>query len=108
VFILDEVNSNSGRKGHFLAIGFQRAEVHAASGGRTKVLGRKLNWALAGGVVVLAALIAIGVGSSDRVAAGSCGSGCKSAYNQCRISTKGSASCEIAFTRCMQSCITGK
>jgi hypothetical protein len=25
-----------------------------------------------------------------------------------RISTKGSPSCEIAFTRCMQSCIVGK
>ena len=72
------------------------------------MLGRNFIWALACGVAILAALIAIGVGSSDRVAAGSCGSGCRSAYNQCRISTKGSASCEIAFTRCMQSCITGK
>jgi hypothetical protein len=63
---------------------------------------------LLSGLAVLAALIAIGVGSGDRVAAGSCGQGCKNAYNQCRISTKGSASCEIAFTRCMQSCIVGK
>lgn len=72
------------------------------------MLGRKLNWALASALAVAAMLIAIGVGSSDRVVAGSCGAGCKSAYNQCRISTKGSASCEIAFTRCMQSCIVGK
>jgi hypothetical protein len=72
------------------------------------VLGRKLNWALLGGFALLATLVAIGVGSSDRVAAGQCGSSCKAAYNQCRISTKGSGSCEIAFTRCMQSCISGK
>ena len=72
------------------------------------MLGHKSNWALLGGLAIVAALLAIGIGSSDRVAAGSCGAGCKSAYNQCRISTKGSPSCEIAFTRCMQSCIVGK
>jgi hypothetical protein len=72
------------------------------------VLGRKVNWALMSGLVVIATLIAIGIGLSDRVAAGQCGSNCKNEYNQCRISTKGSASCEIAFTRCMQSCIFKK
>ena len=69
------------------------------------MLGRKLNWALMTVLVALATLIAIGVGSSDRVAAGQCGASCKNQYNQCRISTKGSPSCEIAFTRCMQACI---
>ncbi|MFA5901465.1 MAG: hypothetical protein WC829_20380 [Hyphomicrobium sp.] len=69
------------------------------------MLGRKLNWALLTGLAALAVLIAMGVGSSERVAAGSCGATCKNQYNQCRISTKGSPSCEIAFTRCMQSCI---
>ncbi|KAB2941802.1 MAG: hypothetical protein K8F92_18385 [Hyphomicrobium sp.] len=72
------------------------------------MLGRKLNWALASAVAVAALLIAIGLASIDRVSANQCGAGCKSAYNQCRISTKGSPSCEIAFTRCMQSCIVGK
>lgn len=69
------------------------------------MLGRKLNWLLLTGFAALAILIAAGVGSSERVSAGSCGSGCKNQYNQCRISTKGSPSCEVAFTRCMQSCI---
>lgn len=72
------------------------------------MLGRRLNWALRTSLLVLAALMAIGVGSSERVAAGACGAGCKNEYNQCRIQTKGSPSCEIAFTRCMQSCILRK
>ena len=72
------------------------------------MLGHKLNWALLGGLAIIGALLAIGIGSSDRATAGACGAGCKSAYNQCRIDNKGSPSCEIAFTRCMQSCILGK
>ena len=72
------------------------------------MLGRKLNWALMCGLAILAVVIGLGLGSSDRVAAGSCGSACKNEYNQCRISTKGAGSCEIAFTRCMQSCIVRK
>lgn len=69
------------------------------------MLGRKLNWVLACGLAVAAALIGIGLVPDGRVAAGSCGSACKSEYNQCRINTKGAGSCEVAFTRCMQSCI---
>lgn len=65
------------------------------------MLGRRLNWALMVGFAVLA----IGIGASQRAVAGACGAGCKNEYNQCRISTKGSPSCEAAFTRCMQSCI---
>ena len=72
------------------------------------MLGSKLNWALMCGLAILAAVIGFGLASSDRVAAGSCGSSCKNEYNQCRISTKGAGSCEIAFTRCMQSCIVRK
>ncbi len=72
------------------------------------MLGRKVNWALMSGLAVLAILLAVSFGTSDRVAAGACGAGCKNQYNQCRISTKGSPSCEIAFTRCMQSCILKK
>jgi hypothetical protein len=69
------------------------------------VLGRKLNWALAGAVAVITLLVAVGFASIDRVSANQCGSSCRNAYNQCRISTKGSPSCESAFTSCMQSCI---
>jgi hypothetical protein len=36
--------------------------------------------------------------------AADCGGGCRNAYNQCRIATKGSASCESQFTSCMQQC----
>jgi len=69
------------------------------------VLGRKLNWALVS-IAALAALVsALGLASIDRVSANQCGASCRNAYNQCRISTKGSPSCESAFTSCMQSCI---
>lgn len=71
------------------------------------MLGRKLNWALMSAVAFAALLIAIGIGigSIDRVSANQCGASCKNDYNQCRMSSKGSPQCEIAFTRCMQSCI---
>jgi hypothetical protein len=69
------------------------------------VLGRKLNWALAGALAVTALLAAFGFASIDRVSANQCGASCRNAYNQCRISTKGSPSCESAFTSCMQRCI---
>jgi hypothetical protein len=72
------------------------------------VLARRLNWALLSAVATIALLLAIGVGSSDRVSANQCGASCKNSYNQCRMSSKGSPSCEIAFTRCMQSCILKK
>jgi hypothetical protein len=38
------------------------------------------------------------------VAADGCGASCRNSYNQCRIATKGSASCEAQFTSCMQHC----
>lgn len=68
------------------------------------MLERSMTWGLAGaiGAAVLAALALVSV---DRVTAGDCGSGCRDAYNQCRISTKGSPSCESKFTSCMQGCI---
>ncbi|HWK32655.1 MAG TPA: hypothetical protein VNR51_03110 [Hyphomicrobium sp.] len=69
------------------------------------MLGRKLNWAVVCAVALTAMLFAIGLASVDRVAAGQCGGSCRNAYNQCRMSTKGSPSCEVAFTKCMQSCI---
>jgi hypothetical protein len=42
--------------------------------------------------------------AAQPVAADGCGASCRNAYNQCRIATKGSASCESAFTSCMQHC----
>jgi hypothetical protein len=72
--------------------------------GETTLLGRKLNSGLFA-AVALAALVAGGLIMSNRVSANQCGASCRNAYNQCRISTKGSPSCEAAFTACMQSCI---
>lgn len=74
-----------------------------------------MNWTPIGTSVSLAALaaaLAIGAalaleifGAVTPAEAGQCGASCRNAYNQCRMSTKGSPSCEVAFTRCMQSCI---
>ena len=72
------------------------------------MLERKLNWALTGIFATLALLAALGLASVDGARANQCGASCKNSYNQCRISSKGSPSCEIAFTRCMQSCILKK
>jgi hypothetical protein len=58
-----------------------------------------------GTVAVAGAMLAgAGLASIDRAAADGCAAGCRSAYNQCRIATKGSSSCEAQFTACMQSC----
>jgi hypothetical protein len=59
--------------------------------------------ALAAKIVAVAVLMASAL-ILARPAAADCGSSCRNAYNQCRIATKGSASCESQFTSCMQSC----
>jgi hypothetical protein len=63
-----------------------------------------MTWALAAVAVAAAVLAGAGLVTIDRAAADSCAAACRSAYNQCRIATKGSSSCEGQFTSCMQSC----
>jgi hypothetical protein len=36
---------------------------------------------------------------------GACTDSCRAQYNQCRISTKGSPSCDAQFAACMRRCI---
>jgi hypothetical protein len=36
---------------------------------------------------------------------GACTESCRSQYNQCRISTKGSPACDAQFAACMRRCI---
>ena len=36
---------------------------------------------------------------------GACTASCRQQYNQCRISTKGSPSCDAQFAACMRRCI---
>jgi hypothetical protein len=68
------------------------------------VLERRMTWALGGAAIAAAMLVCAGLVSIDRAAADSCAASCRSSYNQCRISTKGSPSCEGKFTSCMQGC----
>jgi len=63
-----------------------------------------MSCALATLAVAAALLAGFGLVSIDRAAANACGASCRNAYNQCRIATKGSSSCEAAYTNCMQSC----
>lgn len=70
------------------------------------VIDRKSLWALAAVAAVAAILAASGlIPTRPAEAEGGCGESCRAAYNQCRIATKGSATCEAAFTSCMQTCI---
>jgi hypothetical protein len=68
------------------------------------VLERRMSWALAAVAVFAALLAGAGLFSIDRASANACGSACQKAYNQCRIATKGSPSCEAQYTQCMQRC----
>jgi len=78
---------------------------HAPIGdGRMDLLERRMIWALGAVAVAAAILTGAGLVSIDRAAADGCAARCRSAYNQCRIATKGSPACEGQFTSCMQGC----
>jgi hypothetical protein len=68
------------------------------------VLERRLTWALGALAVAAAVLAGAALFWIEPAAADGCAARCRSAYNQCRILTKGSSSCEGEFTRCMQGC----
>lgn len=61
--------------------------------------------------IIFGGLSAIAVLFSDAnfscaVAQGNaCASACRSAYNDCRIATKGSASCDAQYQACLQGCV---
>jgi uncharacterized membrane protein len=67
------------------------------------VLERRMSWALAAAALA-ALLVGAGIVSINRASANACGAACQKAYNQCRIATKGSPSCEAKYTSCMQRC----
>jgi hypothetical protein len=52
-----------------------------------------------------AAPVAAGVTLAE---GGACTSACRAQYNQCRIATKGSPSCDAQFAACMQRCISSR
>ena len=43
-----------------------------------------------------------------QLAQDSCANSCQAQHDQCRVSTKGSPSCDLARQRCLQSCIASK
>lgn len=57
--------------------------------------------------VLLAAAALFGdAKSSCALAQGNaCASACRSAYNDCRIATKGSSSCDAQYQSCLQGCV---
>ena len=65
----------------------------------------------AAGLSVIAALAAIALlftdanGSCAFAQGNTCASSCRSAYNDCRISTKGSSSCDAQYQACLRGCV---
>lgn len=68
------------------------------------VVDHSKSWAVVAAGVAAALVAGLGLIPVEKVAADNCGARCRNAYNQCRIATKGSQSCESLFTRCMQGC----
>lgn len=48
---------------------------------------------------------AIMVALAPAAEANSCAANCRAQHNQCRISTKGSPSCDARLQQCLQSCL---
>jgi hypothetical protein len=66
------------------------------------------NLALRRTILAVAALIAVLAGGATLAAealASACAAGCRAQHNQCRISTKGSSSCDARLQQCLQSCM---
>ena len=65
----------------------------------------------AAGLSVIAALAAIALLFTDAnvscafAQGNACASSCRSAYNDCRISTKGSSSCDAQYQACLRGCV---
>ena len=74
----------------------------AASRRENELVDRANLLALAAGAVAAAFLAVTYFGPAE--AEGGCGGSCAHAYNQCRIETKGSATCEKQYSSCLQSC----
>lgn len=72
---------------------------------------RKRSSMLLAGFAAAVALMGFGLAFTDGSAScasaegTSCVSACRAAHNECRIRTKGSASCDAQFQACMQGCV---
>ncbi len=86
------------KRTHTSARAYRRQEIG-------QVVDSRMTWTLvrAAGCAVL--LAGAGLLGTEPASAANCGARCKQAFNQCRISTKGSPSCDKQFTKCMQGCI---
>jgi len=76
---------------------FRRGEIG-------QVIDSRMTWMLVRCAVCVVLLAGISLLGPASASAASCGAQCKKAFNQCRISTKGSPSCDKQFTKCMQGC----
>ena len=85
-----------------ICISVSTVRKRAASRRENELVDRANLLALAAGAVAAAFLAVTYFGPAE--AEGGCGGSCAHAYNQCRIETKGSASCEKQYSSCLQSC----
>ena len=56
-------------------------------------------------IIALAVGVAVMGGAVPPAEANSCQQSCRAQWNQCRIATKGSSSCDAQLQACMQACI---
>lgn len=67
---------------------------------------RHFRLALAAAAVVAVLVGLTGDSTCGIAQSGSCRSVCLQQYNQCRISSKGSPSCDAQYQSCLQGCVT--
>ena len=98
-FRLSEIQGARG----IIWISVSTVRMRAASRRENELVDRANLLALAAGAVAAAFLAAV-MFFGPAEAEGGCGASCAHAYNQCRIQTKGSASCEKQYSSCLQGC----
>jgi hypothetical protein len=59
----------------------------------------------AGALVALLTVVLVVTSEHSFAQSASCQQACRASWNQCRISTKGSASCDSQLQACMQVCL---
>jgi len=69
------------------------------------VIRRKQTWPAGLAVLALAATL-MAAGTMQVAQANSCAASCRAAHNQCRISTKGSPTCDAQLQTCLQGCLS--
>ena len=66
---------------------------------------RKNRWLTISAIALATVVLGLAGDTGCVYAQGSCPGACLAQYNQCRIATKGSPSCDQQYQRCLQKCV---